>query len=179
MKLPGPQVISQMKEKLHFEAGRHLYGVLGTYGQLERFLHNDLAGARDSSGQKFPSPINLNKALLGQIDDATLRDLIEREAKRPQWVSQRLDDEWEKLLQRSLDETSFIILYQIELMFAYELEFAALRRYASNQNRILLLLPGQRYGDHIILFHEAAVEFQRSLPANVIAENHLWELADE
>jgi hypothetical protein len=64
-------------------------------------------------------------------------------------------------------------------MFAYDLDFSTLRRYASNQNRILLLLPGQRSGDQIILFHEAAADFQRALPASVIADNHLWELADE
>lgn len=179
MKLPGPQVITQLRSKLQFEAGRHLYGVLGSYQQLERFMRNDLAAARDPADNKFPTPINLNKALLECIDDAALRDLIDREAKRPQWITQRLNDELAKLLQASLRQTPFVILYQIELMFAYDLEFATLRRYASNQNRILLLLPGQRSGDQIVLFHEATAEFQRNLPASVIADNHLWELADE
>jgi hypothetical protein len=179
MKLPGPQVISQMREKLKFNSGRHLYGVLGSYAILEHFAQNDLAGASDTTGSKFPSPLNLNRALLDRIDDAELRDLIEREAKRPQQIHQHLNDELNKLLQDKLKENSFLILQHLELLFAYALDFSTLRRHASNQNRILLLLPGQRRGDHIILFHEAEVEFQRNLPTNVIAENHLWELADE
>lgn len=30
MKLGGPQVVSQLREKLQFDIGRHFYGVLGT-----------------------------------------------------------------------------------------------------------------------------------------------------
>lgn len=179
MKLPGPQVISQLRVKLQFEGGRHLYGVLGTYRQLDRFARNDLATARDPADQQFPTPVNLNKALLDRIDDADLRNLIDWEAKRPQGIAYRLNDEFAKLLQTSLERIPFLILYQLELMFAYDLDFSTLRRYASNQNRILLLLPGQRSGDQIILFHEAVADFQRALPASVIADNHLWELADE
>jgi hypothetical protein len=168
-----------MREKLKFDAGRHLYGVLGSYDSLERFMQNDLAGASDTAGNQFPKPMNLNRALLERIDDTALRNLIEREARRPQQVYQYLTDELNKLLQDTLHKNPFLILHQIELLFAYALDFATLRRHASNQNRILLLLPGKRFGDHIILFHEAGVEFQRSLPTNIIAENHLWELADE
>ena len=179
MKLPGPQVISQMRDKLQFEAGRHLYGVLGTYAQLNRFSRLDLAESQDANGNAFPRPVNLNRALLSGIDDGDLRDMVDREARRPQWIAERLNDGLNRLLQESLSENRLLVVHQIELMFAYNLDFSILRRHASNQNQIILLLPGTRRGEHIILFHESDAEFQRNLPANVIADNHLWELSDE
>ena len=54
MKITGPQVITQLRDKLRFGVGRHLYGVLGTYAQLAEFEQSDLAHARDPHGEEFP-----------------------------------------------------------------------------------------------------------------------------
>jgi len=176
MQLSGPQVITALRDKLKFDSGRHLYAVLGTYERLEEFANKDLASATDPNGLPFPKPLNLNKALLANINDEDLRNLVNREAKRPQQINQHLNDQLNRVVQHSLNENPFLILKQIELMFAYDLDFSTLRRHASNQNRILLLLPGQQFGDHVVLFHQGGDAFQRPLPNNVIAENHLWEL---
>ena len=178
MKIAGPQIVSQLRDKLVFGMGRHLYGVLGAYAQLEQFEQIHLAQARDSRGDPFPAPINLNRELLARIDDEDLRQLVQSEGRRPQAIKRRLEQELGSLLGERLSDVRFLIVKQIELIFAYGLDFSIFRIRATNQDHVLLLLPGERRGGHITLFHEAEGRFHRSIPANLIAENHLWELVD-
>lgn len=179
-KLSGPQIISQLREKLQFNIGRHLYGVLGSYAQLQQFEQTDLAQARDPKGHLFSKPINLNRELLARIGDADLRQLIKDEARYPQAVQRRLSQKFDHLLDEllSAQASHLLILKQLELLFTYNLDLSVLRTRAANQNHILLLLPGQRRSEQIIIFHETDPRFQRTLPGNLIADNHLWELDD-
>ena len=179
MKITGPQVISEIRGKLQFGAGRHLYGVLGSYAQLADFEETALAHAQDPTGRRFPQAVNLNRELLARIGDEDLRGLIQAEARRPQAIQRRLGQELDALLGQLLQEHPFQILKQLELVFAYGLDLSVFRIRAANQNHILLLLPGGRHGDHVSLFHEGGPRFQRTLPSNLIAENHLWELRDD
>jgi hypothetical protein len=155
-----------------------LYGVLGTYSQLRRFEQEDLAQALDDQGGRFPLPNNINRELLRRIGDDDLRRLVDAEAKRPHAVTYRLNQEFDALLRALLQQTNLVILKQLELLFAYNLELGVLRTRASNQSHVLLLLPAERRGEHIIMFHEALPRFQRSIPPNLIADNHLWELTE-
>jgi hypothetical protein len=176
MKITGPQVISELREKLQFKVGRHLYGVLGTYAQLARFEQDDLAQAQDPRGNPFPQPVNLNHDLLARIGDDDLRRLISNEARRPQAVQRRLGQELDNMIGELLQNYPLLIVKQPELAFAYNLNLGIFRTRAANQNHILLLLPGERRGERITLFHQAEPRFQRSIPPNLIADNHLWEL---
>lgn len=178
MKITGPQIISELREKLQFDIGRHLYGVLGSYAQLEQFEKTDLARARNPQGDLFPKPLNLNRELLARISDDDLRRLIKDEARYPQAVQRNLNQKFDQMLSDLLSAppSGLLTLKQVELLFTYNLDLSVLRTRASNQNHILLLLPGQRRGDQIIIFHETEPRFHRTLPGNLIADNHLWEL---
>ncbi len=178
MKVGGPQAISQLREKLQFDIGRHLYGVLGTYGQLRRFEQENLAQAQDHRNQQFPTPINVNRELLRRIGDGDLRQLVAKEGKLYHAIGNRLGQEFAALLKDYLQHSDLAILKHVEMLFAYNLDLSVLRTQASNQSHILLLLPAERRGEHIIIFHEAAPRFHRSIPPNLIADNHLWELSD-
>jgi hypothetical protein len=178
MRITGPQIVSELCEKLSFGMGRHLYGVLGTYAQLDQFEHVHLAQARVPQGQPFPSPINLNRDLLARIGDEDLRRLVQDEARYPQSVQYVLGQELGNLLTTCLQDDHFVIVKQLELVFAYSLNFSVFRTRATNQDHILLLLPGERRGSQITLFHEADPPFLRAVPANLIADHHLWELQD-
>jgi hypothetical protein len=183
MKLTGPQIISELREKLQFSMGRHLYGVLGGYAQLAQFEQTNLAQARDPHGQPLPVPINLNRELLARIGDDDLRQLIKDEARYPQAVQRRLGQQFDQLLAdllaQAATQSSFhlLIVKQIELLFTYDLDLSVLRTRATNTKHLLLLLPGQRRGEQIVVFHEAEPRFHRTIPGNLIAENHLWELS--
>lgn len=179
MKITGPQIITELREKLRFSMGRHLYGVLGTYGQLTQFEQGDLAQAQTPHGNPFPQPINLNRELLARIGDDDLRRLVRDEARRPQAVQRRLGQELDNLLSELLQNDHLLILKQLEITFAYSLDLGVFRTRATNQNHILLLFPGERRGEHITLFHKADPRYHRSLPTNLIADNHLWELKDD
>lgn len=179
MKLTGPQIITELRDKLQFDMGRHLYGVLGSYNQLEQFEREDLTTATDSNGAELPRPVNVNRDLLARIDDDDLRRLVADEGKRPQSIQWRLNHEFDFLLKDLLENHTLLILKQLELLFAYSLELSVLRTRASNQNHILLLLPGERRGEQLIIFNEAEAQFHRSIPGNLIANNHLWELTDD
>ena len=178
MKITCTQILTELRNRLPVSMGRHLYGVLGTYGQLDQFEQDHLAQAKDLQGRPFPPPTNVNRELLARIGDADLRQLVRDEARRPQAVHRRLGQELDRLLGQCLQDNHFVIAKQLELVFAYGLDFGVFRTRAANQNHILLLLPGERRGDHITLFHEAEQRFHRSIPTNLIADNHLWELQD-
>jgi hypothetical protein len=178
MKITGPQAISELREKLQFEVGRHLYGLLGTYAQLAAFEQADLVQACDPDGDPFLAPINLNRELLARIGDDDLRQLVQAEARRPKAIQRRLGQELDDLLGALLADDHLLILKQLELTFAYSLDLSVFRTRATDRNHILLLLPGEQRGEGVILFHEADPRFHRLLPGNLIADNHIWELKD-
>ena len=179
MKRTGPQIINELRDKLQFDIGRHLYGVLGSYQQLEKFERDDLGLATDQKGSKLPEAINVNRELLARIGDDDLKQLVADEGRRPQSVQWRLNNEFDRLLHDLLQERNLIILKQLELLFAYGLDLSVLRTRASNTNHILLLLPGERRGEQLVIFHEADIKFNRTIPTNLVADNHLWELSDD
>jgi len=176
MKLTATQIITELRNKRQVDIGRHLYGVLGGYAGLEGFERVHLTEARGPDGAPLPGALNLNRALLDSISDDDLRSLIRDEARRPLATQRRLNEHLTALLTARLAGERFLIIKQIELIFAYELELTVFRTCATNDKHILLLLPGERRGDRITLFHEAEARFQRILPDNLIADNHLWEL---
>lgn len=174
--LSGPQIISELHKQLQNQSGRHLYVVLGAYSQLAAFEQNDLAPARTSGGGSFPEPVNLNRELLACIEDEALRHMVRDESRRPQAVERQLNQAFDDLLRRFFDQTTFLILKQCELLFAYNLDLSKLRTYATNLNHLLLLLPGRQVSGQIQLFHEAEARFQAQFPGGLVTENNLWEL---
>jgi hypothetical protein len=60
-------------------------------------------------------------------------------------------------------------------MVAYRVELNLLRTLAADDDRVLLLLPGRRDGGRVVLFPEAS-DGSYTLPTNLIADNHLWQL---
>lgn len=177
MKMSGHEINSYLRHRLAMPTGRHLYGVLGTYEQLNRYEGVDFREARMPTNQKLGEMINVNHQLLERIPDDELKDLVQSEAKRAESVKTRLAKEFEALVAESLNVRSFLALKNMEVMFAYDLELNCLRIRATNGKHILLLLPGERVGDRITLFHEAPPQNHRTLPANLVPENHLWELS--
>ncbi len=178
MKLPGPQIISELRDKLRFDVGRHLYAILGTYAQLRRFEDGDLAHAVDFAQHLFPTPINLNQSLLQRIPDDELRNLVRDEARFPQSVRGNLNRAVQAVLQQELQAKNLLIIKQLEMLFAYNLDLTIFRTSATNQKHILLLIPGERRGQHVALFQDADQRFHHTLPDNLIADNHMWELSN-
>jgi len=176
MLLSGPQIITEISAKLQFEMGRHLYGVLGNYDLLDKFEKNDLYHAKTPKGAPYPEPININRSLLSTIQDNDLKKLIYNEAKRPRKIQRELQNKLDLLLGTNLVDSNFIILKNLEILFAYDLDLSIFRTRAANQNHILLLLPGTRAGGHITIFHEATPRYHRTIPTNLLADNHIWEL---
>ena len=69
------------------------------------------------------------------------------------------------------------MLSDLEMLFAYNLELNLLRTMAADDDRVLLLLPGRRAGARVIMF-PSWPDGSYTLPTNLIADNHLWELRD-
>jgi hypothetical protein len=178
MKLSGHEINSQLRQKLEMPTGRHLYVVLGTYERLERYERVDFCEARSPTGQKLEAPANVNHSLLERIPDEELKRLVQTEASRTESVKDRLTKELDALVAEKLNGGSFLALKNLEVLFAYDLELNCLRIRAVNQKHILLLLPGERVGDRITLFHEAPQKYHRTLPHTYVQENHLWELSE-
>ncbi len=174
--LTGPQIISELRKQLQNQSGRHLYVVLGTYQLLENFEKNELAPALTADGKSLPKPINFNRDLLDHIEDEALRRMVRDESRRPQAVESQLNKAFEQVLREQFAGQSLLILKQCELMFAYKLDLSKLRTYATNQNHLLLLLPGRLVSNQILLFHESDQRFQNQFPGQLVTENNLWEL---
>ncbi len=178
MKLSGHEINSQIRQKLEMPTGRHLYVILGTYERLERYERVDFREAQSASGESLGEPVNINRRLLDRIKDDELKELVQTEASRSASVKKRLIDELDALVADELVSKSLLALKNVELLFAYDLELNCLRIRATNKKHILLLLPGERVGDRITLFHEAPQHNHRTLPTNLVPENHLWELSE-
>lgn len=178
MRLSGHEINSQLRQKLEMPTGRHLYVVLGTYERLERYARVDFREARSPNGQRLCEPINVNHNLLGRINDDELKRLVQTEASRLASVKARLAKELDTLVAGKLNGSSLLTLKNLEILFAYDLELNCLRIRATNQKHILMLLPGERAADRITLFHESPSNNHRTLPTNLVPENHLWELTE-
>jgi len=176
MRMSGHEINSQLRQKLDMPTGRHLYVVLGTYERLARYEQVDFREARSPANQKLGEIVNVNHQLLERIPDEELKRLVQTEASRTESVKDRLSKELDALVAEKLNNGSFLALKNLEILFAYDLELNCLRIRAANQKHILVLLPGEKVGDRITLFHEAPSHNHRTLATNLVPENHLWEL---
>ena len=168
------EIVENIRSKLNVAGGRHLYGVLGSYDALKRF-HKLLRQAKMPDGRLFPKAISVNKGILNTIPDDEFQELVKNEAKRPEPTIAHVGKAFEAFLRSKLTGKGLIILSNLETLFAYNLELNLLRTMASDDDRVLLLLPGKRSGGRIIMFPDSD-EGSYTLPTNLIAAGHLWEL---
>jgi hypothetical protein len=170
------EIIESLLSKLAMPGGRHLYGVLGTYSQLANFA-KQLQHAKTRDGRNFPRPLSVNRGILESIPDDKFRQLVENEAKKPEPTAAHVGMAFEKFLRSKLRGKGLVVLQDLELLFAYNIDLNLLRTMATDEDRVLLLLPGRRGGERIRLF----LDFERAnimIPSNLIAEDHIWELRE-
>jgi len=170
------EIVEALRQKLTLPGGRHLYGVLGTYRKLDTFSRK-LRQAKTLDSKHFPKPINVNKGILDAIPDDEFRQLAENEAKRPEPTAAHVAKAFERFLRAELRGKGLVVFSNLEMLFAYHIELNLLRTMAADEDRVLLLLPGRRSSGRIIMFHEMD-EGDYTLPTNLIAENHLWEIRE-
>ena len=156
--------------------GRHLYAVLGSYADLDRFAKK-LKQAKTADGSPFPRSLNVNRGILDAIPDDEFRQLVENEAKRPEPTAAHVAKAFESFLRSQLGKSNLVVLSSLEMLFAYNLELNLLRTMAADEHRILLLLPGKRSGGRIVMFPDQE-EASYMLPTNLVADNHMWEITE-
>jgi hypothetical protein len=178
MKLSGHEINSQLRQRLGMPIGRHFYVILGTYERIERYERVAFREARGPDDKPLGTALNVSRSLLQRFRDDELKWLVRNEAGMPETVKKQLAEELDALVADELAVKSFLALKNLELLFAYDMELTCFRIRATNQKHILVLLPGERVGDHITLFHEAPPSNHRTLPMNLVPENHLWELSE-
>jgi hypothetical protein len=175
--MKATEIIEALREKLSVQSGRHLYGILGNYEQLNAF-EGKLRKAKTHDGSiRFPKAISVNKGILEDIPDDEFRLLVENEAKRPEPTAAHVGKAFERFLRTQLKGKSLIVLSNLELLFAYHLELNLLRTIATDDDRIVLLLPGTRSAGRVTMFPDHPGG-SYTLPTNLIADNHLWELRE-
>lgn len=170
------EIIESLRTCLTVSVGRHLYGVLGSYQKLRAFAET-LQQATTPDGKPFPAPLSVNKGILESIPDTEFRWLVENEAKRPEPTAAHVAQAFERFLRSHLKSESILVLANFEMLFAYNIELSLLRTLARDEDRMLLLLPGRRSSGRVIMFPDLD-RGSYTLPTNLIAENHLWELRD-
>jgi hypothetical protein len=171
-----PDIIEAMRSKLTMPGGRHLYAVLGSYTDLGSFAEK-LQLAKTAAGHQFPCPLNCNRGILDAIPDDEFRQLVENEAKRPEPTAAHVAKAFESFLREQLDQKKLVVLANLEMLFAYNLELNLLRTMAADEHRVILLLPGKRLSGRIVMF-PAHEEANYMLPTNLIADNHMWEISE-
>ena len=174
--MKNTDIIEALRSKLSVPGGRHLYGVLGSYVSLAAFS-GKLRQAKVQDGRRFPKPLSVNRGILNAIPDNEFRQLVENEAKRPEPTAAHVAKAFEIFLRSKLRRKGLIVLSNLEMLFAYNLELNLLRTMAADDDRILLLLPGRRSSGKIIMFPNLD-EGGYTLPMNLIADNHLWEVRE-
>ena len=167
------EILESLRARLSIPGGRHLYGVLSTHRQLDVFAGQLVKAKVD--GQPFPKPLSVNRGILDTIPDDEFRRLVNDEAKRPEPTASHVGSVFEQFIRSQLAGKGLVVLRDFELVFAYHLELNLLRTLATDQDRLLLLLPGRRERGAVIMFPESD-HGSYTLPTNLIAENNLWEL---
>lgn len=167
-------IIEMLCARLAVPTGRHLYGVLGSYPALDAFALK-LQEARIPDGDYFPVPLSVNAGILNAMPDQEFRELAQNEARRPEPTRAHVGRAFETFLRGTLERHGLVVLAKLELLFAYSVELAVLRTLAADDHRIVLLLPGRRDGERVVMFPDAD-EGSYTLPTNLIADNHLWEV---
>jgi hypothetical protein len=169
------EIIENLRSKLSTPVGRHLYGILGNYKSLDMFSKK-LSQAKTAEGTYFPLPLNVNRGILESIPDDEFRELIENEAKRPEPTAAHVAKAFEVFLRAQLKGHKILILSNLELLFAYNLELNLLRSMATDEHAAILLLPGKRQGGRVPMFPNVeGGNYQ--LPTNLIADNNMWEIS--
>jgi len=168
------EIIEKLRKKLSVPVGRHLYGILGTYKSLDIFSQK-LQQGTTVDGRPFPSPISVNRGIIDAFSDEDFRSIVKDEAKRPEPTRKSIQTAFEDFLRKRLKENGLVILSNLELIFAYDLDMNSLRTLAADDYRIILLLSGKRVGGRVIMFPEQT-DGSYHLPTNLIAEDHQWEV---
>jgi len=170
------EIVEVLINKLSLPVGRHLYGILGSYQSLEVFSEK-LQEAKTPDGENFSKPISVNRGILDAIPDDEFRQLVADEAKRPEPTAAHVAKAFESFLRSVIKDMNIIILSNLEILFAYGIDLSLLRTLATDSNRIILLLPGKKEQGRITMFPDYG-EGSYTLPTNLIADNHLWQISD-
>jgi hypothetical protein len=168
------EVVEALRSKLTVASGRHLYAILGPYATLDELVER-LGRAKLPDGRRFPAALSVNRGILDAIPDDEFKRLTRDEVIYPEPTAAHIRQAFEAFLRSQLQGRGLVILRDLELLFAYGIELNMLRVLAANDDHILLLLPGRRERGQILLFPESD-QGPCTLPATLIAENHLWEL---
>ncbi len=171
------EIIGALRNRLNVKAGRHLYGILGSYKALERFCAN-LQQVNTIEGVPFPAPLSVNREILEAIPDEEFKELAENEPKRPEPTMQYVKKSFETFLRSELQNHDLLVLGGLEMLFAYHVELNLLRTLGTDDKKIILLLPGKRNRQQEVIMFPDLTEDTYILPTNFIAENHIWELME-
>ena len=168
------EIIEQFRRELGNPIGRHLYAVFGSYSALGRF-RQALGQVPGPDGTPFMQPLSVTRGILDSIPDEEFRQLAEREPILPNAAAQRVKRAFEEILRAAVENRDIVVLSELEMVFAYGIDIALLRALATDKKRILLLLPGRRRGDRVVLYPDVE-GCDHTLPSTLVSENHLWEL---
>ena len=171
------EIIESLIGKMGLAAGRHLYGILGSYGRLKEFAEK-LQQASLPDGTRFPAPVSVNRRIMEAISDEEFKRLAEGEARMPEPVVGAVTAGFESFMRELLKNKTTSILNGLEMLFAYDVEFTVLRTMAADENKVILLLPGKRTGGKTIMYPDWNAG-SYTLPSTLVAQDHLWELKEK
>jgi len=154
-----------------------LYGILGGYAALDRFAAK-LCQVKMPDGEFFPGAVSVNRGILNSIPDAEFKTLAENEPRRPEPTMARVAQAFAVFLRSELNKKDLIVLTGLELIFIYNVELNLLRTTATDNKRVILLLPGKRERGEILMYLDSSPG-EYKLPSNLLADNHLWEVTDQ
>ncbi len=166
-------IIIELRKKLEIPVGRHLYGVIGTYKKLNKFSQ-ELQRASLSDGNTFPAPLSVNEGIINVFSDEEFKEIVKNEARRPEPTRMSVRHAFEALLRKNFARSDLLILKDLELLFAYDIDLSPLRTMATDDHRIVLLLPGKRSGERLVMY--PGVDGEYKIPRALIADDHLWEV---
>jgi hypothetical protein len=168
------EIIEALRHRLSVPTGRHLYAVLGSYPRLKDFAEK-LQIATDVTGQRFPAPLSVNRGILKSFPDDRFHELAHSEARYPEEAKEAIGQAFNTFVRASLRRDGLVVLWEMEIVFAYDVDLGPLRAEAADDQRLLLLLPGRRVSNGVELFPEAGTN-RYAPPPSLIADNQTWEL---
>jgi len=142
----------------------HLYGVLGTERKLAKF------GEQLSRAKLGGGPLSVNRGLIEAMPDGVLEGTSDEAA-----LSALLSAPYERFIHSQVAGKGLVVLADLELLFAHNLDPGLLCSLTQETDHIVLLLPGKREQGKVLLFPQSK-QGGFELPPGLIAGDDLWEI---
>jgi len=136
-----------------------------------------LSRSEAPDGKLFPSAVSVSCGIIYALPDGVLEmSVVEEEFVQFATLAPLVASAFESFIRSRVAGRGLTVLRGFELVFGYQLKLKSLQTLTANHDQLILLLPGKRKGNALVLFPNSEQGGFPS-PSDVVADEDCLELA--